>query len=618
MRLLFIVLFLIYINPSFSQEKKNTTSTENNQTKFYIEQAKNYFEEGKLYNSENPDSAVIYRNYIRKSLQYYEKAGDTSHHPYYNLLLGISLFLEYKLDSAIVYFKQALETYQKSPDIPENNTKKRAYILTTHSYKALGEHDSALMYGYKLIDFAQEINDSSTVADYLWTVATIYRDMGQTSDALKHFIMSAQMAKCIKNYKHVRSSYDGASGIYNTLGDYQQALSMIDSAMKYVKIAGNTADLGKVLISAGEIYYNLKRYDKAIEAYEEAMQYLKEAGEEQLYKATRSALTLVLSEAGKQNLASKNVIASMSDEDIDFSSDSLAIPGSYQDLKLQLLTSNVNAEDKKIKFDILHQEYLERQAESLRQRIWFISLLSGLIIILLLLLYNRQRQKAKIESAARYAEEKENEYLSLQKETELRMIRKYIDGLEHERSRISKELHDGVCNDLLALEIELKNSGKNVDKQTAFLSKTRENIRHVSHELMPPAFQYATIDEILSDYISHFHSSENIKIQYSQTENKDWNNIPQKTAFEVYRITQETLSNSIKHAKANKINISLTIENDKLILEVRDNGTGFDQSGKNKGAGLNIISERVESIGGRLYITTDTKGTIVKAIFSLK
>ena len=150
----------------------------------------------------------------------------------------------------------------------------------------------------------------------------------------------------------------------------------------------------------------------------------------------------------------------------------------------------------------------------LRHRIIVGSVISLLGILLLGSLYARQRQRARIALLANAACEKEREFLELQKETEQRLTRKYIDGLESERERMATELHDDVCNNLLALEMNIRTisteEGADLDKQLDLLNNTRERLRKLSHELMPPVFQYATLDELLADYVLHLSLPEGI------------------------------------------------------------------------------------------------------------
>lgn len=564
------------------------------------------------------DSVAHYRNELKETLRLSQQAGVTMYHSYLYLMLGISQFEENKPDSAIYYLRNSLLPYQKNPKIADDDIRKQAFVFLTHSYKALGRHDSAVVYGRRLIELASAMKDSSTVANYRYTVAATYCDMNRVAEGLEYYQSAGEMAAKIGDRDLAFTSYKAAANIYDTSGHSVKALPLMHRAMSYAEETGNSSNRADGLASLAAIYYNLKKYDKAEEYYRKALDCYTAVHDKQNSSLVQRALTDVLSRAGQQQAAWDNMNAPEAKGDVEVCADSLSIPGLYGDLKLKLLTATVNAEDKKVKYSVLYQQYLEREAIALRQRMWLVSLLSGLAILVLLLLYNRQRQKTKAETTARRLEEKENEYLSLQNESEQRQIRKYIDGLESERERISKELHDGVCNDLLGLEMELKRtlgSHRELEKQMVFLTRTRENIRSVSHALMPPLFQYATLDEMVSDYATHLNLPTSTTIAYSQTEEVQWDDIPKEIGLEAYRITQEALSNSIKHAHASKIDVSLTRKGNLLALIIRDNGTGFDRNRKRNGIGIHTITERAKSVGGTLHIETGAGGTVIEASF---
>lgn len=282
----------------------------------------------------------------------------------------------------------------------------------------------------------------------------------------------------------------------------------------------------------------------------------------------------------------------------------------------QLSEYSVKYRTKEKEFEIvsLRREQLEQETYMLRHRIIVGSVISLLGILLLGSLYARQRQRARIALLANAACEKEREFLELQKETEQRLTRKYIDGLESERERMATELHDDVCNSLLALEMNIRTiSGEessDLSEQLGLLSNTRERLRTLSHELMPPAFQYATLDEMLGDYVLHLALPEGMYAEYHSTENVDWNIIPKAVGFECYRIVQEAVSNAVKYASSARIQVKLALENKNLSILVTDDGKGFDMSKKTKGIGLHTIWQRAETIGAKVeLISAPGEGT---------
>lgn len=258
-------------------------------------------------------------------------------------------------------------------------------------------------------------------------------------------------------------------------------------------------------------------------------------------------------------------------------------------------------------------EYLyeeEAQQKLMYRRILYVSVLGLLLVLLLVLLYVRQRQKVRIIKLAQAASEKEHQFLALQKETEQRLTRKYIDGLESERERIAEDLHDDVCNNLLAFEMSMRSlfeesNASMIDEQLDRLKEVREHLRNISHELMPPVFQYATIDEMLADYILHIAlPGQEARIEYHSTGGVDWKQVPQEIGFEYYRIVQETVGNAIRHAEATCICVDLSLEGKRLSLLVTDDGKGFVPDRKSRGVGLRTIQQRAEIIGGKIKLDT--------------
>ena len=132
------------------------------------------------------------------------------------------------------------------------------------------------------------------------------------------------------------------------------------------------------------------------------------------------------------------------------------------------------------------------------------------------------------------------------KETELIAARQYIEGLENERKRLAKDLHDGVCNDLLGaiLQIQQHILPKN-KRQLPFRrwKKYANGVRAISHELMPPNFQFTDLNEMLADYFAKMQEVSGVNISYAPHAHTDWATIPEHIGYEIYRIMQETIGN---------------------------------------------------------------------------
>lgn len=172
------------------------------------------------------------------------------------------------------------------------------------------------------------------------------------------------------------------------------------------------------------------------------------------------------------------------------------------------------------------------QARQTRIRLQLIGCILLLLAVIVVLQYKRRIQK---------------------KETELLTVRKYIDGLETERRRLAKELHDGVCNDLLGVLLKIHHApATEAGKQEAerMIERVREDVRSISHELMPPSFQFADLHEVLADYFHTLEASIPMQVKFRAENTLPWKEIPESQAYEIYRIIQEVINNILKHAHA--------------------------------------------------------------------
>lgn len=220
-----------------------------------------------------------------------------------------------------------------------------------------------------------------------------------------------------------------------------------------------------------------------------------------------------------------------------------------------------------------------------------------------------QRQRMRTARARLRAELSEKEYMQLRHDTTKRLTSRYLEGLEGERARLSAELHDGICNDLLAIEMQMAAAGGQSGKWRDMLEKTRESVRKVSHELLPPEFREASLDEVLTDYLHTVSEGNACRINYtSHAESPDaFERMAPATALEVYRIVQEAVGNAMKHAGASRIDVDILLENGRLALSVSDDGQKREESGR--GIGLRTMKKRAEAVGGSLQLTRTEQGS---------
>ena len=225
---------------------------------------------------------------------------------------------------------------------------------------------------------------------------------------------------------------------------------------------------------------------------------------------------------------------------------------------------------------------------------------------LVLFYVNAQRRKAR---------EREAEFARLKADTDRRLTQRYIEGLESERGRLAKELHDGVCNDLYTVQLRMAQGACDMAEQARMLSACREQVRRVSHELMPPEFNYADICIVIDDYLLRTGEASGCEVSFTATpDDADWAAVPDATALEMYRIMQEAVANAVKHSGATSIDVTLDMQENSLSLTVTDNGTPAERPGT--GIGKRTMRQRAEAVGGRLTVERKDGKTIVQVIIS--
>jgi two-component system, NarL family, sensor kinase len=263
------------------------------------------------------------------------------------------------------------------------------------------------------------------------------------------------------------------------------------------------------------------------------------------------------------------------------------------------------------------------QEFSIRQKRWLTYFLAGSAIVLsfmLVMIFVNYKQKQKLQ---------QQQITELLLEKKITTTEAILKGEEKERTRIAKDLHDGLSGMLSGVKYSLQNMQGNLimtpDNQQSFdrsldmLDNSIKEMRRVAQNMMPEALVRFGLDAALADFAAEINRTGIINTIYESMglENK---NIEQSRAIIIYRIIQELVNNVVKHAKAKELFIQLLAQNDKLIVNVDDNGIGFDKSilENNCGMGWKNILTRVEYLKGTIDVKTETgKGTSVNIELSL-
>lgn len=250
-----------------------------------------------------------------------------------------------------------------------------------------------------------------------------------------------------------------------------------------------------------------------------------------------------------------------------------------------------------VKYKTVETELALAKSEASRSSIfaWLLAVIALLLLVItLFVVFAGRQRRRRMQQDINFARLKAD------------IARQYVEGLESERKRMAAELHDGVCNDLLSIRMNIDN-GAPLDDTAHLIDNCRESLRRISHELMPPEFAFATLNEVIRFYVgkqAEAHSG--VEIAYTPIDCEVIDAIPDSTALVIYRIVQEAVSNALQHSGATKIHVVLHCS-DGIRLTVTDNGD-YGKNGSHRGMGLDSMRRRANSIGGTLAVEQAPNG----------
>jgi signal transduction histidine kinase len=213
-----------------------------------------------------------------------------------------------------------------------------------------------------------------------------------------------------------------------------------------------------------------------------------------------------------------------------------------------------------------------------------------------------------------------NTYLGLINEQQKKLLNAEIEATERERSRIAKDLHDGISTDLATMKFiaEQLNRKTETEEATAIqnqLQRTIIDIRNIVYGLTPPGISKYGLSAALQNYVTKLneHSPVQIKFDFLGNEITD-----RQLNTTIFRVIQELVSNSTRHSRSKNICIHINVFTDYLNIVYTDDGIGFDPSLINPGLGLSNIQSRVDSLNGKLDFESGKTGTAYSIDIPLK
>ncbi len=592
-------------------------------------------------------------NYAHLAVAVTKKINDTNGlaKAYYNL--GVTYTNLYNYDSAVYYMQLAENEALNAKD---SFLLVHCYNNYTGLYRIQNDYNTSLDYALKGAQIAERSSDSSIIK----IIPLLYTNMCNGLIAQKQYLKAIEYAKKALEYSNYPDEQRFRIALLLDITDAYLKLQQVTEAGKYMTMAVNENDLfdniildihtyntqgfyfdklGKSNLALkaflnsyhlcdsikndnlkSEVANNIalnylyqKQYSKALPFAEEANDLSVRQKQYRIAANSFEALKKITAAQGNYQLALQyaDQFKSYSDSIINEETQKQAVS----------LEKKYESERKEKEIADLTVANIAKEVEVLkRNRLLIgggIAALSLLIILALLVRNSQQKQLLARKENILHQEQID----VLKKQQQVVSLQSMVNGQETERSRIAKDLHDGLgglfstikmyLSTLLHEQESLKNN-ELFAKSYELIDTASEEIRRIAHNMMPEGLMKLGLMHALEDMCSNISAAKQLQVKLQPYGMEQRMNA--STEIMLYRIVQELLNNIIKHARATQVIVQFNREEDRLTVTVEDNGRGFNlqESDGKKHKGLETIRSRVNYLNGNISIDSEKEvGTTV-------
>ncbi|RYY59124.1 MAG: hypothetical protein EOO05_14245 [Chitinophagaceae bacterium] len=587
--------------------------------------------------SSDPDSAMFY-NQACEALIVKLNAVSRMHTCYHEFVRLYHAKYEYK--DALRYCLKAIDAAARTGNKFNSATSYRALFNIYHN---LRQNDLAVKYGLYSLQLTESIGDTSNIATNYGNLCWLYKDLAKYDKAIEFGEKGVAAGKRYKDPVGMLISLNNLANCYLTTNRNDKAIELFNQLLVAGKEAGRRRSVRNALINLGAMYYSTAGKDQLAKTVSEFNEYVK--GDETMSKSDIAFGHLIngqnfifqgrfedaekVFDEGIRMSEKDSLINSLLDlynnmSKLQFAMHNYKKGNEYED-KWSNLDQSVRAQDLAEYESDLNTRYETSKKEDqivvqqvqLRQKTLTNYYLAGggvLLIVSLLLLYRVFRQRQRLQKR-RIAE--------LETEKQLAATEAVLKGEELERTRLAKDLHDGLGGMLSGIKYSLNAVKGNLvmtpentiafERSVDMLDSSIREMRRVAHNMMPESLVKFGLHAALMDFCNDINQSGAIKVSY-QGIGLEAAEVGQTTAIAIYRIVQELINNTMKHAGAESAMVQVTRTGNMLTITVEDDGKGFDplKVQEHAGMGWTNIRTRVEFLKGKLDVSSEPgKGTSV-------
>ena len=568
--------------------------------------------EGVLYTKNNP--AKAYTLYKQAIDQCKNLKNDTAVKKYEASLInnvGVISYLNGDYEGAVQSFIEAVKIYEQYDISNGNLIPTLANISTT--YGELNYPSKAKEYSIAAVKYAEKYGNSRLKATSYINLGNNLLDLGKLDSGLAVIRHALDLTMITGNQYDLYLCYTNIGIYFDKSNKGDSSLYFFKKALPLAKSINSPFDISACINRIVNIEIGNKNYTESKRLLDSAEVINKTFG----FRDNEKDWYQLMSEFYRRTNNMEAAIISL--KKYDELKDSLLNESRFK--RIDFLEERYQSEKKQNAISELEREQKIQQLYLRQKSILNYILIGALAIVLLLglLLYNNYKQKQILQ---------QKKISELEKDKQLMAVDAMLKGQEEERSRLAKDLHDGLGGMLSGVKYSLNNMKDNLiitpDNMAVFersldmIDASIKELRRVAHNMMPEMLIKFGLDEALKEYSNSVTAAGRLTVKYQSFGMKD--RLDSSVEIIAYRIVQELLTNVLKHAVATEVLVQLIKEENRLNILVEDNGKGFDTSmlENSKGAGWTNIRSRVDYLKGRLDINSEiNKGTSVSIEFNL-
>lgn len=479
--------------------------------------------------------------------------------------MGVLFFNLGQYGNALAYYKQSLATYDVN-DLQHRDIGK-THLDVASAYNELDSLDQLRNYLYEIGTRFEQVPDTlEQMAAYYFLMGEYQRKIGKSGAAVPLYTQSIEIARKFNHLHALTNTLQALADVHSIRGEHAQARSLMEEYL--------------------ELSYTLKDYEFRRVAYKRLAEitfHLRDPDQSYQYWQRYAA-----------EIDSLNV------------SD---VTNRLHELDQQYQLANRERE-------ILDLQLRNERAEWLSQRnLMYMWIAIGIIILTVVISYMLYRNVLKQKKIVAQQETLHDfEITAVNQQHRIDLLSAMMTGEEKERGRIGRDLHDGVGSLLSGVRMSLDSLGQQspphsparhtAQQLTKNVDDTIHELRRISHSMMPDLLEKYGLADALDNFCKRLQNPRT-KIDYQAINVKS--SLTPERQTSLYRIAQELVNNTVKHAEASHILVQLQESEGKLSLTVEDNGKGFNTKRihSSKHAGLNNIRSRVEYLQGQLDIHSE-------------